>query len=341
MAQTPTPEAQPPTPPMPEVHPPTPAAKVVIPPKPGEVITSIVTGNTYAMGEQIGEGSFGVVFACVDVWGNDLAAKVLKPIAPYEKLRESAEAELQKLFALRHPNITYVFEAFEFRDTFYIVTERCYGTLAGLLHWEEFDGMLWLMPIARCLLQAVHYIHLNQYAHQDIHQGNVFTAFAKSEMNPTEPGAIQFKLGDLGVAKLFGDINPANTRAQWMLPPEAFEPTEFGPMDYRIDIYHVGLLLLQLANSRELQFSKGEILAGRPREMALTLSPPYNFALEKALRRHVAFRTATAMELWRDLQPPGQADLPAVASQNGDQGNAEHTGAADERAPASGPPAGG
>ena len=34
------------------------------------------------------------------------------------------------------------------------------------------------------------------------------------------------------------------------------------------------------------------------------LEPPLNVALEKALRRHVMFRTANAMELWRDLQSP-------------------------------------
>jgi serine/threonine-protein kinase len=311
---------------------------MVIPPQPGEVITSLATGNTYTMGEQIGEGHFGVVFGCVDGWGNSLAAKVLKGIAPYETVRASAEAELQKLFALRHPNITYVFEAFEYRDTFYIVTERCYCPLTQLLTWQEFKGMEWLMPIARCLLQAIHYIHLNQYAHQDIHPGNVFAAFARDELRPTEAGAIQFKVGDLGVAKLFGDLNPANTRAQWMLPPEAFEPAEFGPVDYRIDIYHVGLLLLQLANSRELQFSKEEILAGRPREMALALSPPYSFALEKALRRHVAYRTASAMELWRDLHTPEQAGLPAVAAEQRELGAAEQVNPAGERAPANEPP---
>lgn len=339
MAQTRTPNGQSPIPALPEVQASDTAAKVVILPKPGEVITSLASGNTYTMGDQIGEGNFGAVFACVDVWGNDLAAKVLKPVAPYEKLRESAEAELQKLFALRHPNITYVFEAFEFRDTFYIVTERCYCPLTELLKWKEFEGISWLRPIARCLLQAVQYIHLNQYAHQDIHPGNVFAAFAKNEMNPTDPGAIQFKLGDLGVAKLFGEINPANTRAQWMLPPEVFEPAEFGPLDYRTDIYHVGLLLLQLAHSRELQFSKDEILAGRPREMALTLLPPFNFALEKSLRRHVAVRTGTAMELWRDLQNPEEADMPAVASQNSDGEVAELDDAMNERDPAIQPPA--
>jgi len=44
--------------------------------------------------------------------------------------------------------------------------------------------------------------------------------------------------------------------------------------------------------------------------MALKLLTPYRFALEKALRRHVPFRTASAMELWRDLYSP---QLPMIA----------------------------
>ena len=63
--------------------PPTPPAKQAIAPKPGEVITSLATGNTYTIGEKIGEGHFGIVFACKAVWENDLAAKVLKPVQTY------------------------------------------------------------------------------------------------------------------------------------------------------------------------------------------------------------------------------------------------------------------
>jgi len=281
-----------------------PATKSVVWPTPGEAITSLATGNTYTIGDKIGEGHFGAVYSCVDVWNNDLAAKVLKPIGTYEKVRSAAEAELQKLRTLRHPNITFVHDAFEYRDTFYIITERCYCPLTQLFPIDKFNGLLWLLPIARSLLQAVHYIHCSGYAHQDIHPGNVFAAFAKNELSPTEPGAIQFKLGDLGVAKLFNELDATNTRAAWMLPPEAIEPSEYGPIDHRIDIYHVGLLLLQLAKSTELQFTKEEILAGRPRELALELPPPNNFALEKTLRRHVPYRTANAMELWRDLHSP-------------------------------------
>jgi len=51
------------------------------------------------------------------------------------------------------------------------------------------------------------------------------------------------------------EIDAQNTRAQWMLPPEVLNSSEFGPIDRRIDIYHVGLLFLQLAYSKELKFT--------------------------------------------------------------------------------------
>lgn len=149
-------------------------------------------------------------------------------------------------------------------------------------------------------------------------------------MNPDEENvAMQFKLGDLGVTKLLTELNPQNTRAQWMLPPEVINTAEFGPIDHRSDIYHCGLLLLQLAYSQELKFTQEETLAGKPREMASKLPTPLNFALEKALRRHAAMRTGSAEELWRDLNSPGpgvsalapQPDLPFDTSAETEKGN--------------------
>lgn len=261
--------------------------KYAVQPSPGEVITSFLTGNTYTTGNKIGKGAFSIVYECKDVWQNDLAAKVLKPIGTYEKVKGAAAAEFTKLLELRNPYITFVYDAFEYQDTFYIITERCYSSLIALFSFKDFNGMLWIMPIARCLLQAVHYLHLNNYIHQDIHADNVLTAFVKDEMIPEKAQVIKFKLGDLGVAKLLHEVDFSNTRAQWMLPPETLNPAEFGPIGSRIDIYHVGLLFLQLAYSKELRFTPDEILQGKPREMALNLPSPYNFALEKALRRHV------------------------------------------------------
>lgn len=291
-------------------------AALVVPPNPGEAITSELTGNTYTMGDRIGEGFFGLVYSCVDVWNNQLAVKVLKGRAPYDVIEAAATQEFQKVMLLRHPHITYVFDAFHRDETVYIVTERCYGPLARLFtEVMGFDGRLWIKAVARCLLQAVHYIHLHGYVHQDIHLNNVFIAFARDEMSENDPGALHFKLGDLGIAKLFHEIDATNTRAQWMLPPEVLDPKEFGPMDKRIDIYHCGLLFLHLLNSGEIRFSEEEILTGRPRELALQLPSPYNFALAKALRRHVMARTASAMELWRDLNSPPALSAPRLPEQ--------------------------
>lgn len=278
--------------------------KNCIHPSSGEVITSLATNNSYTFENKIGEGSFGVVYSCTDIWGNQLAAKVLKPISTYENVREKAIAEFIKLLELRNPFITFVYDAFEYRHTFYIITERCHAPIDDLFNLNNFDGKLWLMPIARGVLQAVHFLHINNYVHQDIHLGNVFSAFVKDEMLRDADKVIQFKLGDLGVARIIQEIDAHNTRADWMLPPEVLNGNEFGQMDHRIDIYHLGLLLLQLSYSRKLTFTTDEILAGKPREMALALDTPYRFAIEKTLRRHVEHRTASAMELWRDLQSP-------------------------------------
>lgn len=306
MSTSSTPEDAPPTA-LPVVSP-TPTPRYVVQPSFGESITSLATGNTYTIGSKIGEGHFGVVYSCYDVWNNDLAIKVLKPNGSYDRVRDAAVAEFQKLLALRHPHVTFIHDAFEFRDTFFIVTERCFKPLSGLYEGrDDFSGNVWIKPVARCLLQAVNYLHINGVAHQDIHSGNVFSSFIKDELMPKDHSALLFKLGDLGVARFFTELSPTNTRAQWMLPPEVLDGAEFGPIDKRIDIYHCGLLFLSLLYGRELRFSTEEILAGKPREMALTLEAPYRFALEKALRRHVQYRTADAMEFWRDLNTPEEA----------------------------------
>jgi serine/threonine-protein kinase len=284
---------------------------VFTPPILDEMITSSMTGNTYRISDGIGEGHFGVVYACTDTWDNELAAKILKPRnQPYETIKQEAIDEFLKLLAVRNPYITFVYDAFEYRHTFYIITERCYRPIRDLLNLPKYNGNIWAKPIAHCLLQAVHYIHLNGLAHQDIHLGNVFCSFIKDELIPLDNQALTFKLGDLGITKLIQQMDASNTfLAEWMRPPEAINNLEFGPLDHRIDIYHCGLLLLQVLAGKELMFSREEILSGAPRQLALTMPPPYNFALEKALRRHVLYRTATALELWRDLNVPEQKTL--------------------------------
>lgn len=273
-----------------------------IPPFQGMTVTSPDTGNTYTIAEVIGEGAFGVVYAAQDVWLNELAVKVLKPRGTYEQMEAAAIQEFDKLRNMRHPNVTYVVDAFSFQGSFYIITERCWASLDKLFTYESFNGLNWVHPIARCLLQAVHFAHIQGYAHQDIHVGNVFVAFHRNEMGEKDTNVATFKLGDLGIMKLLHEMDATNTALNDSIwPPEFIDGATFGQLGLQADIYHCGLLFLQLALNRRLRFEASEIVAGVPRQMAEGLPPPLNFAISKSLRRHVTDRTQTALEFWRDL----------------------------------------
>ena len=86
-----------------------------------------------------------------------------------------------------------------------------------------------------------------------------------------------------------------------MLPPEFLRPQEFGVLGKHVDIYHVGLVLLSLLLNQAPDFTKDEIIAGRPRELAEGLSSKYAMAIARALRRHVSARTSSAIEMWREI----------------------------------------
>ena len=74
----------------------------------------------------IGKGNFGYVYECRDEWENELVAKIiLSNNRTYEEVKEEWLEELQKLINFRHPNITFIYNAFECDNTFYLIIERC------------------------------------------------------------------------------------------------------------------------------------------------------------------------------------------------------------------------
>ncbi len=270
------------------------------PPATGEQFD--VNGRRYWIGEKVGQGAFSTVYECTDEWGNELAAKVLLPRnLPYEQIRDHYFREFQKLRDLRHPNITYIRDAFESRDTFYLILERCSFTLFHLTNFQGLTPDSWIPYVARDILQGLDYIHANGYVHKDIHPGNVFVSEAQARMVPTKQSVWSFKIADLGIAGLETEIRPNTQWAQWMLPPEVFDPKEFGAIGRTVDIYHTGLLLLALTMNRVPAFTKEEIMGGKPRQLAEASSSKYGRVIAIALRRHPAVRFQAAIDFWRAI----------------------------------------
>jgi serine/threonine-protein kinase len=278
-----------------------PVARTFTPPREGLVIRH--QGRHYALGKHIGEGSWGVIYHCTDDWENELVAKILKPRnRTYEVVKDEWIKELSNLVKLRHPNITFVYDFFEYRDTFYIIIERCDHTIHELIVTPNIDGEEWLPVVAQSVLQGIAFIHKEGYVHKDIHPGNVFSSLIRDKKVPAKDPVIVFKIGDLGITNLETEMDVFNTMVgRWMVPPEFLKPDQYGKIGKQVDMYHAGLVFLSLLLGRIPTFTEKDILDGGPRIMAERLNSIYSPAIAKALRRHVENRTQTALDFWKDI----------------------------------------
>lgn len=278
-----------------------PVARTFTLPREGDVIQH--QGCNYHLGKYIGEGSWGAVFHCTDDWENELVAKILKPRnRTYEAVKNEWTRELSNLVKLRHPNITFVYDAFEFRDTFYLIIERCDQTIHELIETPNINGEEWLPVVAHSVLQGIAFIHKEGYIHKDIHPRNVFSSLIRDKMVPTKDPVTVFKIGDLGITNLETEMDVFNTMVgKWMIPPEFLKPEQYGKVGKQVDMYHAGLVFLSLLLGRIPTFTENDILDGGPRNMAEELKSVYSPAIGKALRRHVENRTQTSLDFWKDI----------------------------------------
>ncbi len=265
----------------------------------GQMIANGSNG-LYFIGEHIGSGAYGDVYECTDEWDNPLVAKVLKPGLQFEDAQRQWQSEVTNLSQMRHPNITYIYDAFIHENAFYIVVEKCLYSLDRVLHRADES---WVPHIARDLLQALAFVHRLGHVHKDVHVGNVFVSVSTDVMDPNHTPRLQFKLGDLGIMRQEHDIRTVGTiLAPWMRPPEAIDPATFGIVSKPTDIYHAALLLLAVLRREIYPFTEAEIVAGAPRDFAERTGWPGAMALSNALHPVVQRRTQTSLEFWREIQ---------------------------------------
>ena len=266
-------------------------------PRPNEVVSR--DHADYHLGQTIGQGYYGIVYDCTDDWGNELVAKVLKPMGSFQQVADRWQHEAAVLTTMRHPNITYIHDAFVHHNLFYLIIEKCLYPLSAELHLAS---ELWLPQMARDLLQAIAYIHRAGWVHKDIHVGNVFVSATKDRFDEAREPVIGFKLGDFGISRMEGSIRPHGSElARWMLPPEAIDPRRLGPIDRRVDIYHAALTFLCVCCGRILQYKREQIYAGEPQRLAASLDSIYAPALARALAPRASDRTPTALAFWQDI----------------------------------------
>lgn len=195
-------------------------------------------GLVYIVGQQLGKGNFGSVSLCQDQFGQTFVIKTLLSDRPKEEVFAEWKKEKDLLTSLSHPNIVHAYDGFAYQKGFYIVLERCSGSLRDLMKKEKPFAAAKVVELAGQMLSGLDHIHSHGIIHRDLHIDNV--------LYTTINNSLVLKIADFGISKV---LSKEATKAMTFIGREfdyAPELVNHGYTSRQSDIYQMGLLLFFL-----------------------------------------------------------------------------------------------
>jgi serine/threonine-protein kinase len=261
----------------------------------------------YEIGEVLGRGAFGVVYAGRHVaLQRDVAIKQLWPdLLADDEARHQFGVEARVLGALDHPHVVRVYDYVE-GTVYALVLERMRGgTLGDLLRARHPAGPA-ACTMALAALSGLHHAHQREVLHRDVKPQNLLF---------DDDGLL--KLADFGVATVAHSATSLVTPTESQpgtpayMAPEQINP-ELGPVSPASDVWAVGAILYEMLSGQR-PFSGDNPLSAallrRTREEARPLSaiaPEIPEALSdvvaRSLARMPAERFKTAVDFAEALE---------------------------------------
>jgi serine/threonine protein kinase len=268
------------------------------------------TGVVYFVGNKLGGGNFGVVHDCKDAFERDFVAKQIRPNRKKEELEAEWAKEVQFLFSLNHPNIVRLFDAFQYDDRYYMIMERCAGSVRDYVKRNgPMDGPR-VIDAAGQILSGLNHIHSRDIIHRDLHIDNVLYADSLPGQN------VYMKISDFGISKLLKNGQAAAKTFIGRDYDYAPELVTKGHTTTRSDLYQCGLVLFHLYTGRHVLSAKdGDnvvqvITSGLAGQRAKALNTKLGDVLAVLLRREPDYRFSDATEAWQAIysivNPPRQ-----------------------------------
>jgi calcium-dependent protein kinase len=188
--------------------------------------------NDYIIGEVYGSGAFATVRKVTSKTSGQIRAlKIIKKQKNQDSSRMYLEVEILK--KLIHPNIMQIFEFYEDKKNFYIITELCEGgelfdMIVDKGSFTE-DEAAWVM---KQLLSAINYIHTNSIVHRDLKPENILLDTKKNNI---------IKIIDWGTARFFEKNKKMNkvSGTPYYIAPEVL----FEKYDEKCDIWSCGVIM--------------------------------------------------------------------------------------------------
>ena len=207
------------------------------------MMSGTLIGNRYEIVETIGRGGMAIVYkAKCQVLNRYVALKVLRP-----EFREDKEflnrfkVEAQSAGSLSHPNIVSIFDVGQENDLDYIVMEYVEGVTLkqyldakGTIPWRE------AVDYAAQICAGLDHAHKKGIIHKDIKPHNILI---------TREGTL--KITDFGIAKVMSSSTISTGNAT-MGSVHYFSPEQArgGYMDYKTDIYSLGVVLYEMVTGK-------------------------------------------------------------------------------------------
>jgi len=200
----------------------------------------------YSVGQTLGEGAFGVVYACTNrITGEELAVKMVDKV---ETPAEAIKKEADMLKSLSHANIVRLHSVFFEKCFVCIVMDKFSGgdLVEGLHGHLKEKGKINCHDIVHVSTQmgaSISYLHSKSIVHRDV-KGDNFLMDRKNIVDPK----CHIALGDFGTAynvrpneRLHGEVG---TRIFWS--PEMFRK-DYG---LKVDVWAMGVIMYGLLDGR-------------------------------------------------------------------------------------------
>ncbi|SCO72717.1 calcium-dependent protein kinase 7, putative [Plasmodium vivax] len=199
--------------------------------------------NLYELHEQLGQGKFSTVYRGINKQTNaEFAIKVIdkRSVSIYEK--ELLRSEISILRLLRHPNVIYLKEIINTKETLYISMELVKGgELYDFLLTETRLSEIHANKIVTQLIKTVAYLHRCGIIHRDIKPENILLTDKSRDA--------QIKLTDFGLSTLCAPNEllkePCGTLAY--VAPEVITLQGY---NHKVDAWSIGIILFLLLSGK-------------------------------------------------------------------------------------------
>lgn len=274
--------------------------------------TGEIVGERYEILEELGRGSYGVVYRAIQLGIQRVVAlKTLLPkMAVDSEEHQRFEREALLVSHLNHPNIITLFDYGKHQGVLFMVMEFVEGKSLGDLIKEQAPlGASVVRSLTHQMLDALQFAHDQGVVHRDLKPENIKLI---KNMDQEERETYTVKILDFGIGKfVHGDKEGSalDTLTQTGIAlgtPQYMSPENItgDPVSHLADVYAIGLIVYEmLIGTPAFQGTNPHVvmvshIKDPPPELPDTTEMyPYHRALEWALRKQPDERAPSARAL--------------------------------------------